>query len=132
METLTNLTKIILRSKEEQMINKGTSKHCSSRHLGDTEKNKCLIARTIKMHLTKLLYVREGVTYCFGISPLKTKLIRNKLSFNHFYRTLLLISISPINNHIKKTYFVFATLCFYHNLTKHGETWCNLTKSWLT
>lgn len=54
METLTNLTKIILGSKEEQMINKGTSKHCSSRHLGDTEKNKCLIARrpTIKMHLT--------------------------------------------------------------------------------
>lgn len=58
METLTNLTKIILGSKEEQIINKGISKNFSSRHLGDTEKNKCLIARTIKMHLT--IVVCEG------------------------------------------------------------------------
>lgn len=49
METLTNLMKMILGSKEEQVINKGTSKnYCSSMHLGDKEKTN--VARTIKMH----------------------------------------------------------------------------------
>lgn len=58
-------------------------------------------------------------TYCFGVSPLQTKGARTKISFNNFLsKTLLFILVSPIKNPLK-TSFVFTTLYFDHNLTKH-------------